>query len=137
MTREDIISKVKALNLPKDSYIVFGSCPLAVLGIREANDIDLLVTEEVLQQLRSSGWQQIQKGPRDCPLVFDIFEAHDSWEFSSYKPTLTDLQKSAMEIDGVPFAAIEEVRNWKLASGRLKDKEDLQLIRLYLQNNSK
>lgn len=42
MTREEIILKVKKLRLPEDSYVVFGSCPLATARIREADDIDLL-----------------------------------------------------------------------------------------------
>jgi hypothetical protein len=44
MTGQDIINKVKPLNLPKGQYVVFGSCPMALAGLREAGDIDMLVT---------------------------------------------------------------------------------------------
>ena len=59
MTKEDIVTKVRALGLPKDSYIVFGSCPLAAVGIRESNDIDMLVSEQGYEQLKNYSWQQL------------------------------------------------------------------------------
>ena len=132
MTKQQIIDKVKALNLPKGSFIVFGSCPLAVAGIREANDIDLLVSEKLFSQLQKSGWQELDKGNNDKPLVHDDFEAHVNWNFSSYKPTLNQLLVTATIIDGIYFASLDEVRKWKMASGRPKDVIDIELINEYL-----
>jgi|SRR3989344_5307993 len=132
MTKEDIINKVKTLNLPKGSYIVFGSCPMTALGIREANDIDLLVSQEIYEKLKNNGWKEIDKGPNDKPLTRDVFEVHNNWNFSSYSPTLEDLFLNAMEIDGVTFASLDDVRKWKAASGRLKDIVDIKLIDNYL-----
>lgn len=135
MTKEDIISKVKALNLPKNSYIVFGSCPMAAAGIREANDINLLVSTEVYKSLENNGWQKIYKGPNDSPVIHGVFEAHDNWDFSAYNLNLTleDLLTNATEVNDIPFASIENVRKWKVASGRDKDIADIKLIDLYLE----
>ncbi len=132
MTAQEIVSAVKTLNLPQGSYVVFGSCPLAAAGIREANDIDLFVTTEVLETLRQQGWQQIHKGPGDEPYTNDMFEAHDNWNFSPYSPTLKQLLSTALVIDGVPFASLEEVRKWKLASGGAKHLADVESIDKYL-----
>ncbi|HEX4774378.1 MAG TPA: hypothetical protein VH234_02585 [Candidatus Saccharimonadales bacterium] len=131
MTKQVIIKKVKALNLPKGSYIVFGSCPLALAGLREANDIDLLVNDKLLNRLRAEGWKQTNKGPHDKPLVWDVFEAHNKWNFSAYQPTLEQLLETALVIEDVPFASLDEVRQWKVASGRPKDLEDIALIDAY------
>lgn len=128
MNKEEIIAKVKTLNLPKNSYVVFGSCPLAAAGLREANDIDLFVSKEVLVKLKESGWQELYKSENDKPLVFDVFEAHDNWNFSSYSPTLEHLLSSATIIEEVPFVSLEEVRKWKISSGRPKDLTDVELI---------
>lgn len=133
MQKEEIITKVKTLNLPKNSYVVFGSCPLAIAGLREAKDIDLLVSEEIFKKLRKDGWQELQKGPNDKPLVHDMFEAHDNWNFSSYNPTLQQLLMTATTIDGIPFASLEEVRKWKVASGRPKDHADIELIDKFIK----
>lgn len=67
MNYKQIIAKVQALDLSSGSYVVFGSCPLAAVCIRDANDIDLYVTPAVLQTFKERGWQQIHKGPGDEP----------------------------------------------------------------------
>lgn len=133
MTKEEIIAKVKTLHLPKGSYVVFGSCPLAAARIREANDVDLLVSKEIFARLKQAGWQELHKSSNDIPLTHDVFEAHDNWNFSSYGPTLRQLLVSATVIDDVPFASLEEVRKWKVASGRPKDVVDIELIDKHLQ----
>ena len=135
MTKQDIINKVKDLDLPKGSYIVFGSCILSALGIREADDIDLLVSQETYKKLKDAGWKELYKGPNDEPLTYDVFEAHDNWNFSSYKTTLKNLLVSAIEIESIPFASLEEVRKWKVSAGRPKDITDIKLIDEYILNN--
>ena len=133
MTKDEIIAKIKSLNLPADSYVVFGSSPLAVAGIREAQDIDLVVSPEILEQFKKAGWKRLDKGPRDKPLAHDVFEVHDDWHFSSYNPTLQDLHATATWVDGVPFASLAEVRKWKSSAARPKDLEDIKLIDEYLK----
>jgi len=128
MEKEEIIAKVKSLNFPKNSYVVFGSCPLAIAGLREAKDIDFLVSKELFVKLKASGWTELRKSFNDKPLVHDIFEAHDNWNFSEYSPTLEQLLASATIIDEIPFASLEEVRKWKVASGRPKDLIGIELI---------
>ena len=128
MTKEEIIEKVHRLNLPADSYIVFGSCPLAVAGIREARDIDLLVSGELFRILKTRGWREQHKGPNDTPLVYDVFEAHAHWDFDSYTATVEQLLPGAMIVRGVPFASLDEVRKWKAGSKRAKDQRDVRLI---------
>lgn len=134
MKKDDVITKVKS-DFPKNSYIVYGSAPFAVLGIREVNDIDLLVSKELYKELAKKGWKKIYKGPKDEPLTYDVFDAHKSWEFSPYAPTLQELLSRAFEAEGIPFASLEDVRKWKEASGRPKDLTDLKLIDDYLATN--
>ncbi len=128
MTLHEIITKVKTLHFPEGSYIVFGSCPMAAAGLREAGDIDMLVTKELFNELKQSGWTELVKNENDRPLTMGDFEAHYAWDFSSYKPTLEQLLLTADVIDGIPFASLLEVRKWKLSSGRPKDFDDIKLI---------
>lgn len=132
MTGQDITRKVKKLGLANGSYVVFGSCPMAVAGIRESSDIDLLVSEAVFEDLKKQGWQTLHKDKNDKPLVKGDFDVHTNWDFSSYAPTLKHLLASATVVDGVPFASLEEVRKWKVSSGRPKDLADIKLIDGYL-----
>ena len=134
MKLSEILSKVKALHLPEGSYVVFGSGPLAAAGIREANDIDLYVSKEIHEQKEKEGWQFLDKSGSDRPLVWDVFEMHDNWNFSSYNPTLVELFSRADVIEGVPFASLEDVRKWKVVSGRPKDLADIKLIDEYFSS---
>lgn len=136
MKRDEIVAKVKSLDLPKDKFIVFGSCPMAAAGIRESGDIDLLVTSDVLADLAKRGWKPFHKSEGDEPLTYNEFEAHDNWNFSSYQPTLEHLLATATIIDGVPFASLEEVKKWKQSSGRPKDLKDIELIDSFLANTN-
>lgn len=132
MNKDEIIKKVKSLKLKEGSYVVFGSGPMAAAGIRNANDIDLYVTTEVLESLKNQGWKMQIKGPGDNPLTFDCFEAHDNWNFSSYSPTLDKLLRNAITIEGVSFASLEDVRKWKTDSDNPKYVTDVKLIDEYL-----
>lgn len=135
MTGTEIIQQVKSLSLPADEYVVYGSCPMAIAGIREASDVDMYVTPRVYQQLVSQGWKIINKGPGDTPATMEVFEVHDNWDFSPYSPSLAHLQTTATIVDEVPFASLEEVRKWKAESGGLKNLEDVRLIDNYLKEN--
>lgn len=137
MTGEGIIKKVKELGLPEGSFVVFGSCPMALADIRESSDIDMLVTLEVFDGLSKAGWKLIDKGGNDNPLALGDFEAHKNWNFTSYKPTLEHLLSTATVVDGVPFASLHEVRKWKKSSGRPKDLVDIQLIDNFLNSKVK
>ena len=101
---------------------------MALVGLREASDIDMLVTKELFDELREAGWQEQVKNANDKPITYGDFEAHYAWNFSSYQPTLDQLLKAATVVDGVPFAALAEVRKWKHSSGRPKDLADIKLI---------
>lgn len=133
MTGQQIIARVKELGFPSSSYIVFGSCPMALAGIRESSDIDMLVSKELFAKLGEAGWQELEKTPEDKPLTHDVFEALDNWRFGAYNPTLEHLLSSATVVDGIPFASLGEVRKWKKASGRPKDLVDIELIDAYLE----
>lgn len=133
MTIKEVITKVKSLELPPDSYVVYGSGPLAAVGIREVNDIDLLVSSDLLNELKLLGWTVVKKGPNDAPLTRDVFEAHGHWDFSPYSPALNELVSRAFYIDEVPFASLLDVKKWKESSGGEKHLKDVALIDEYLR----
>jgi len=137
MKKQDVLEKVKSLKLPKGEYIIYGAAPFAIYGIRDVNDIDMLVSEALYAKLTEQGWEKIVKGPKDEPVTFDIFEAHNTWEFSPYAPTLSELLSRATLVDDIPFASLEDVRIWKKESGRPKDLVDLKLIDNYLNSSNK
>lgn len=131
MTGQDIITKMKELDLPQGSFIVVGSGPLAVVRIRETQDIDLLVSPHLRAQLAAAGWKVMRKANNDRLLSWDIFEADDSFSIGNYRPTLAELLSRALVVEGIPFASLQDVRAWKTAAGRPKDLADLALLNEY------
>ena len=133
----NIIKEVKALNLPKGEYIVFGSGPMSVHRIRDVRDIDLFVSPDLYQQLKLRGWEEKTRESGDKYLTHKNVEVGKDWDYGSYNPSLKDLLETAEVIDGVPFANLEEVLKWKKALGRDKDKKDIGLIEDYLAKRFK
>lgn len=135
MTGPEIVSRTRALNLPQGSYIVFGSCPLALAGIRETDDIDLLISESLYTVLLQKGWYAELGRNGDKPLRKDIFDAHTNWHIGSYNPTLSELLTAATTVDGVSFASLDAVKAWKSILRRPKDLTDINSINAYQKNN--
>lgn len=130
MTLDDVIRTIKSLNLPKDSYIVYGSGPLALHKIRDVGDVDILVTKELKRSLKSSGWDERHKGPNDNPVTNGVVEAHDTWSFCDYNPSVVELLSRADVYDGVMFASLDDVLKWKLASPTSdKNNKDIESIK--------
>ena len=118
--------KIAELDLPKGSYIVVGSGILGALGIRESDDIDLVVSEAVFQNISRLGWKQGLWGEN---IVFqkDIFDIGNDW----YGKKVADLLKHAQVVDDVPYLSLDDVYEWKKMKGREKDLRDLGLISEY------
>src|SRR5437667_3928970 len=55
MTKKDVVTKVKKLQLPKGSYIVYGASPLAIYGLRDVRDIDMFVSVKVYKKVDDKG----------------------------------------------------------------------------------
>lgn len=134
MNIKEAFTKIKEVELPEGSYVVFGSFPLAVAGIRETYDIDIFVSEEEFQKLRESGWQVVHKENSGAFLAYDIFEAFKSWNTNTYNPTFTEVLSGATLIEGIRVASLEEVLKWKKAFSRPKDLADVKVIEEYLSN---
>lgn len=132
MNRREVVEKVKALGLPMGSYVVFGSGPLAAAGIRETQDIDLLVNSRLYTHLQERGWQEKIGINGERMLEHGDFEASSSWKFGPYYPHFSDLYTAADIVDGIPFVNMHEVRTWKLNFSRPKDRRDIELIDRYM-----
>lgn len=133
MDKTEIVYRTQTLGLPYDSFLVCGSAPLTIIELRDAVDIDLFVTPELFARLRQQGWQTQRKPSSNHDgLVYDIFEAHQQWQFGDYAADFTTERSKATIVETISFMNLSETRRWKLASGRPKDLTDIGLIDSYL-----
>lgn len=135
MTPAQIIAQVQNRNLPEGEYLVFGSAPMCMRGIRECEDIDLLVSPRTYEDLKSKGWKE-RNTKIGRMLIREPFEVSADWKFGAYNPSLKELLPRANVFGGIPFASLEDVIAWKTAFGREKDKTDLRLINDHLRREA-
>ncbi len=135
-----ISEKVKKLNFLLGKYVVVGGGTMEARGIRKANDIDIVVTEDLYKELVNKGWKVCRCRCEWCSnWNCNILNHHGGIEilpdysWGDYKADTNELIKSAQIIDGVPFVNLEELLKWKKAANRDKDKKDIKLIEEFLR----
>lgn len=130
----NIIIEIKNLGFPIGEYVVVGSGLLAALGLREAGDLDIAVTQKLLQELRDSGeWKEEIRHDK-LFLRRGKAEIISSLNWEDYLTTTEDAIKSALIINGVPFLNVEETIKFKNALGREKDFRDIELLKKFKED---
>ena len=129
--RSAIKARVEALNLPLDQIVVAGSGLLDALGMRRADDVDLVVSEEVFNSLASQGgWKSYTVG-RDRAIGQSGIEAWKTWYGKSYD----EVSEGATVIDGVRYMNHGQTIAWKRQLGRAKDINDIALLEEYYKHH--
>ena len=132
----DFISKIKELHLPESQFMVTGSGILDVLGIRKADDIDLLVSPELYTKLETKhGWIEYKKYKMTIMHPKGKYGAMQSLNFMKENYTLSELLPTAHVHKGIPFINLEVLKNSKTQLAREKDFRDIKLIDKYLSKN--
>jgi predicted nucleotidyltransferase len=124
----ELIKEITKLRLPKDKFAVFGSGPLMIRGIRDANDIDIIVKKSLWTELV---WTHPSK--KNAIQLGKIVEVYKDWvPIWDNNPGIDILIDTADVIEGVRFVKLEHVLSWKTARGQEKDLKDIKLIEDYL-----
>lgn len=129
---------LKKLNLPIDQFVVVSSGALSVRGIRDSEDIDVIVTESFWDQLIKKHKAGVNKfGIENLELENDIEilnPAQSIFGNSSIVPIEDVFEKSDM-FDGIKFINLDHLKKIKKELGREKDLKDIELIDDYLSKN--
>ncbi|GEM_PF-217828 len=124
-----LVEKLKKQNLKKGEYAVFGSAVLAVRGIREAPNIDVIVTDRLWKELLEKNHIPNEEGfIRLGPVKIS------NWWFAPTRKDIPLMIREAEIIKGVPFVRLEEVRYYKSLLNREKDRNDVRLIDDFLSS---
>jgi len=114
--------------------MVCGSAILDVLGIRKAQDIDILVSPALFIELEKNGWKRSKRYPTTLEDPQGISGAKQTLDFMKENYSLEQALPLAIYIEGVPFMSLEMLVNAKTQLGREKDLIDIKLIKEYLKN---
>lgn len=130
------IGELKVLNFPAGQYAIFGSGPLAVRDLREANDLDIIVKQELWDKLAvqyEPHEKETTKGPTASIAIGNI-EIYNTW--LNLTPKINEMIDGAEIKEGLPFVKLEYVIEWKTFMARDKDLNDLKLIADYLKSQN-
>jgi len=133
MNKTDFIVAVKNLSLDQEDYIVIGSGILCALEIREADDIDIVVSKKVFDRFEDDpDWKR--KSTIDGTFILEnsVYELGLDRRFQNAEPTLEGLKKDQIIVDDVPFINLDQVVGSKLKRGLDKDLVDIGLVKQYL-----
>lgn len=123
----NFLDELQSLKLPTGKFAIFGSGPIAVREIRESNDLDIIVKQDL--------WEELLKKYPTClhedPICLKIgnIEVYKSWMCLSTKDN--KIIDTAETIANFPYVQLKYVIEWKTKFGRKKDIEDLKLIKKY------
>lgn len=131
----DISSQLKKLDLPKDQFVVVGSGPLAIRGIREAKDLDIIVTGSLWDELAKKHPVELNSwGVERLALnenVKILNPAQSIFGNSKIVP-MAEVFEKADVFDSVKFISLDHLKKIKLELGREIDLRDIELMDAYL-----
>lgn len=128
MNGQQVISAIRALNLPVGDYVVVGGAAMAVRGLKDTSDIDLVVTPRLFETLASSGWT-LKPRPNGKPgLRHGHMEAYLDVNTEAFARSTEWLIEHAQTVDGIPLVDLTTLAGWKRSYGREKDARDVELI---------
>lgn len=131
----DIFEEIKKLNFPPDHFIVVGSGIMAVKGIRDAYDLDIVVSQELFDKCKSEGWElkpwtRSGRIGKDW-LKGDIADLMIESQLGDEDYNLEKLKEEGELINGIWFLSLDQLIKFKRNYGRPKDFDDIALMEKY------
>lgn len=123
-----LLEEFRELDLPDGEYAIYGSGPMAVRGIKSTEDLDVIVTDGLYQELK----RKYPKDPAKERVKIGEIEIYPVW---AWNPKMKGLEKSlerAELIKGFRYVRLEDLIKWKRKMARPKDFEHIKMIENYL-----
>lgn len=131
----NIFKKLTEINFPLGEYVVVGSGPLAARELREASDLDIVVTDKLWQQLSNSGNYKLKEKNGSLFLVepnSEDIEIMKDLDWKTYSTNIQEIIANADIINDFPFLSITDTIKIKTIYGREKDFRDIKMLEDYL-----
>lgn len=128
-----LLNTFSLLNLSLDEYVIFGSGPMAIRGIKEPKDLDVLLKKNVWDTWsQKEGWisRELRKGEHYLENTnFPDIELYEYWGPGDWNTE--EIINNSEIINGFRFANMEDQKRYKKLCNREKDIHDLKLIENY------
>jgi len=117
----------------RGAYAIYGSGPMALHGIRESEDMDVLVSPEVWDFLVKNGYKPSL--PDKIPLDMGL-DAFNRWTNGINEHAVLSNAERANIGTGYWFASLQDVYEWKKRRAKEKDLKDVLLIENYWREHA-
>jgi len=136
-----LLNSFDSLSLPetKGSYAIFGSGPMAIRGLKETHDLDIVVSPSVWDILIKAGHKE-DRAPSGTQriLIKDNFNNEIELMKEWFKGvSAEEILESSERISGHWYGSLELLLKWKINMGRPKDAADISIIKEYLIKENK
>jgi hypothetical protein len=132
-TEHVLLRKLRRLDLDTEHFVIFGSAPLLVHGLRtDVRDLDVLARNGVWEEVEARGRRTFGRETGDPLRGFYGGRIQFSQRWISDDYDTDALIEQAEVVDGLRFARLEEVLRYKENLGRRKDRRDIDALRAYL-----
>ena len=121
------LEALRALGLSEGQYLIWGSGPLAMRGLRLGRDVDLLVTRDVWEKLAQK--HEVGGEKKNVILLREVEVWGDCMNLTG---RVDEMIEDCDWIEGFPFMKLGYVVEWKRWLGREKDLRDVALIEEHL-----
>lgn len=123
------LDTLNSMNIPQNEYVIYGSAPLVIRGLKEKNDdLDVLATDSLWDKLKMEYPDKLKGDYID---VNGVSFTHRSSDF--FGP-MDNIMKNSDLIDGYHIMNLTETMKWKEKTGKEKHLEDAKKIKNYLNN---
>lgn len=117
---------LKSLNIPKEEFVIYGSAPMVLRGLKEKNnDLDVLVKDSLWEKLSVKYPNNINGDYID---VDGVSFTHNGKDFLG--DTEDVINKSEI-IDGYHILSLAETKKWKEKVGGERHLNDVKIIEEY------
>ncbi len=130
--RRSAIEMVQHLGLKPGTYVVIGGAVLEALNLRDTNDVDIVVSDDVYAYYRDKKhWSEYVQDNGKKILSHDGYNLMHTWMSHNLKR----LKKHSFVVEDVAFMGVEDLIEAKRRLGRRKDVSDITLLEQYAQRH--
>lgn len=117
---------LKSLNIPKEEFVIYGSAPMVLRGLKEKNnDLDVLVKDSLWEKLSVKYPNNINGDYID---VDGVSFTHNGKDFLG---NTEDVINKSEIIDGYHILSLAETKKWKEKVGGERHLNDVKIIEEY------
>jgi hypothetical protein len=130
---QEKFNEIKKINLPINQYAITGSGPLGIRNLKKINDIDMIVSNSLWNDLALKYPVIEQNNIKKIIIPNKGIEIFCETSFNSQikekdEPTVIQRIKNAEIIDDLPFESLKYTLYYKYKMKRDKDLKDIKII---------